>query len=1194
MKTLNLLQEPRKGINFIEANAGTGKTFSISHIYLWLILKGIKVENILVVTFTDAAAKELKDRCRSLIYDALIHFDDDTAGKPSEIVKVLVDSGEDAEMLNRRLKLAVASMDIASIFTIHGFCNKMLSEFAVETGVLFDATLVDDDSSYVEQTVINYYRKLFYEADADTVELLSSCVSYKSLCDFAGELKKNHELCIEGEDKNSLQGSREALMATGLRLQESIIKEFQQLEVEYERSKSEARDVLTKLIDEGKLNKSTYSPQKLDGIFEQFEEILKDPLRLTKLSAKKKEEELKSIKKLSMSFIIDRLNKKYKDEQIECAFFCFVDSFLGRYALLDEQYTKAYDSLKIQILIDFRLFFLNNFAALKRNQNIISYDDMLELMHNALYSNAGDDLADKIAKLYGAALIDEFQDTDKLQFEIFSKIFKRSEKYFYMIGDPKQSIYKFRGADIQMYMSAKKEADFLFTLETNYRSEPGIINDVNKFFDVKLSNNRNSLYYVEENSYIQFLPSKGQDKVKWRFYSPDQSFLNIIAIDKSSNKTNLEEMVARDVAHKIFMLLTCDDYCFESQSGERRSVAAQDIAVLVNTGKQALLIKSVLQELKIAASVQKSGNVFESKEADAMALLLNAINSPGERTIKPLLITSLFNYSIKELRELDNRAVLDLYYRFITYKQIWEEQGFYSAFLALVNDFDLIARILRGSNGDRNVANTIHLVELIHRQEYLFKTSSKVTERWFVMQKKSASDNDGSEVFLQRLEIDEEAVSIMTVHKSKGLEFPLVFAPFICGSAIRTKSYPGVYTDDKNVFRKIYTEDSKANPKYIEETLQESLRLIYVALTRAANRCWTYYYEPTRTNPEHSPFRVLYSDVQSLKDQGLSVEEYDDLENVSDNYRSFELNQGEPCELKSAEFKRLDVSKLKSGIFSYSMLADWKKSALIVKDIDSQEDTQESKTAVAAEDDYSFFYFPRGANTGTAIHQVFEYIFKGKLSMENSQSFEAGLINCLKAYGVYGNDEEVRLQRVAAALEMIENVMNAKFNVGDDSFMLKDLNINKCKTELEFFYSLFFGTHREAPQSIKAMGGNIEFLSQLDLSGYMTGFIDLVFEYKGKFYILDWKTNHLGNSFELYSPNVLKDEMQHAKYDIQYVVYTYALNSYLKQRLGDEYSYDKHFGGVFYTFVRGMQAGTTNGIFFDKVEKDIIEWLNFR
>ena len=156
MKTLNLLQEPCKGINFIEANAGTGKTFSISHIYFWLILKGIKVENILVVTFTEAAAKELKDRCRSLIYGALMNTDAD-AGKPSKIIKVLVDSGEDATMLNRRLKLAVASMDISSIFTIHGFCNKMLSEFAVETGVLFDATLVDDDSSYVEQTVLNYH-----------------------------------------------------------------------------------------------------------------------------------------------------------------------------------------------------------------------------------------------------------------------------------------------------------------------------------------------------------------------------------------------------------------------------------------------------------------------------------------------------------------------------------------------------------------------------------------------------------------------------------------------------------------------------------------------------------------------------------------------------------------------------------------------------------------------------------------------------------------------------------------------------------------------------------------------------------------------------------------------------------------------------------------------------------------------------
>jgi exodeoxyribonuclease V beta subunit len=332
--------------------------------------------------------------------------------------------------------------------------------------------------------------------------------------------------------------------------------------------------------------------------------------------------------------------------------------------------------------------------------------------------------------------------------------------------------------------------------------------------------------------------------------------------------------------------------------------------------------------------------------------------------------------------------------------------------------------------------------------------------------------------------------------------------------------------------------------------------------------------------------------MQALTDQGLSVLDCYDDELCFDGAK---LNSEKLTKLDCSEFNRTDVSKFKSGIFSYSMLADWKKNSLIVKDIDSMEDAAiKIKPLIVEDDDYAFFDFPRGANTGTAIHQIFEYIFNGRLNIEDSISFEKGVINALQSFGVYGNDEKIQTKRVAAAIEMIKNVMNAQFNIGDDSFTLRDLNIRKCKTELEFYYSLFLGTHNVAPNSIKSMGGNIEFLSQLDLSGYMTGFIDLVFEHKGKFYVLDWKSNHLGHSFELYSDELLKEEMKHAKYDIQYVVYTYALNSYLKQRLGDEYSYDKHFGGVFYTFVRGMQAGKSNGIFFDKVEQDIIEWLNFR
>ncbi|MDA3798352.1 MAG: exodeoxyribonuclease V subunit beta [Kiritimatiellae bacterium] len=1191
MKTLDLLQEPRKGINLIEANAGTGKTFSISHIYLWLILKGIKVENILVVTFTDAAAKELKDRCRSLIYDAMMNFKTGGDSDACKIINSFMGQGEDAKMLNL-LKLAVASMDIASIFTIHGFCNKMLSEFAVETGVLFDATLVDDDKSYVERTVLNFYRRLFYDATSQELSLLNMCdVKYESLVEFSKELKKNHKLCIEGEDKLD-DIDKKTIYDNHGKSFSALNKQLKTLQKQYEKYIDEAYGELRRLIESAKLKKTTYSAEKIDNIFEEFEQ------ELNKNSAFDIEQ--KFLEKLSSEYIASNLKKAYADEIISCTFFDLVARFSETLSLHKDALNQSVENLKIMILMDFREFFVREFEVLKRTQNIISYDDMLELLHSALFSDVGNELAEKIAKLYDAALIDEFQDTDRMQFEIFSKLFvDKPEKYFYMIGDPKQSIYKFRGADIQMYMSAKNRADHQFTLETNYRSEKSMIEGVNQFFDVQLDDGRNSLYYHENDAgeYIQFLPSKGQDNIKWKFCCPpdDNKALTVVALSDKKSRKVLESEVAADVALRILRLLTCEDYYFEGENGERRRVKPQDIAVLANTGKQIHLIKSALQDVQVAASVQKSGNVFDSKEADAMALLLNAINSPSERTIKPLLITTLFNYSIRELRELDNKAILEIYYRFISYKQIWEEDNFFSAFLALVNDFGLIERILQDKNGDRNVANTMHLVELIHKQEYFFRTSPVATERWFVLQKTNTPDTEDSQFYLQRLEIDDEAVNVMTIHKSKGLEFPLVFVPFLSTPVVSQKARTGVYTDEQDSFKKIYAENASEQPKYVEECLQESLRLMYVALTRAANRCWTYYYKPTRSQPNSSSMQILYPDVSLLKDQFV---DYLIQPMLSEIIAAAPVEPEEKIlELANARFRRTDVSKLKSGIFSYSMLADWKKDALVVKDLDYMEDVADETPVVIKEDDYSFFNFPRGANTGTAVHQIFEYIFNGRIDVNNPQSFESGVANGLKSFGLHGNDEDVQNQRVAAVMEMITNVMNAKFVIpasDGESFTLKDLDHAKCKTELEFYYSLFLGSGLPAPESIEEMGGNIAFLSKLDLKGYMTGFIDLVFEYQGKYYILDWKSNHLGNSFGLYSPQLLKDEMKHAKYDIQYVVYSYALNAYLKQRLGDEYSYEKHFGGVFYTFIRGIQSGETNGIFFDKVKMDIIEWLNLR
>ncbi|MCK5767398.1 MAG: UvrD-helicase domain-containing protein, partial [Candidatus Atribacteria bacterium] len=659
----------------IEANAGTGKTFSISHIYLWLILKGIKVENILVVTFTDAAAKELKDRCRSLIYDAVMNFEIGGSSDAYKIIKSFMGQGKDDKILNI-LKLAVASMDMASIFTIHGFCNKMLSEFAVETGVLFDATLVDDDTSYVERTVLNFYRRLFYDANSQELSLLNMCkMEYESLLKFSKELKKNHRLCIEGEDKLD-DIDKNVIYENHAKSLSILSEQLITLKNQYKKDKGEACAALRGLIDSSKLKKTTYSAEKIDDILDKFEQELN---RNSVFDINQK-----ALEKLSSTHIASKLKKAYANEIISCRFFDLVARFNDTLSLHNDKLALSIENLKIMILMDFREFFIREFEVLKRTQNIISYDDMLELLHSALFVDAGGELAEKISTLYDAALIDEFQDTDRMQFEIFSKLFvDKPEKYFYMIGDPKQSIYKFRGADIQMYMSAKNKADHQFTLETNYRSEKSMIDGVNQFFDVQLNDGRNSLYYHENDAgeYIQFLPSKGQDDIKWKFCSPhdDEKALTVVALSDKKNKKVLESEVATDVARRILRLLTCEDYYFD-RDGERRQVKPQDIAVLANTGKQIRLIKSALQEVQVAASVQKSGNVFDSKEADAMALLLNAINSPSERTIKPLLISTLFNYSIKELRELDNKAILEIYYRFIAYKQIWEEDNFFSAF----------------------------------------------------------------------------------------------------------------------------------------------------------------------------------------------------------------------------------------------------------------------------------------------------------------------------------------------------------------------------------------------------------------------------------------------------------------------------------------------------------------------------------
>ncbi len=1197
MKSFDLVHTPLEGINLIEASAGTGKTYAIEGLFVRLVVeKRLPVDQILVVTFTKAATAELKDRIRRKLIQAQAGFSQGASDDP--FVPELVRKTAERTLPSDLLGEALADFDRASIFTIHGFCQRFLYEYAFETGSAFDAALVSDPTDLIHEVVDDFWRQHFYQAP---VEFVSYCLQARKTPAYF------YQLLIRGcRPGVTVIPFMEAPSTPALTAFRSALESLKS-------GWPDSREAVIRVLNDPALHGSIYGSLKPDAkLSGMSRRQLKIQTLVAAMDAMADPKStgfplLPGFDKLTRSKLAAATRKHQNTP--DHGFFDLCEELHLNAARLTSEFETLLLYVKQQAIRSGRA----ELATRKRIRNIQFFDDLLLLVQAALMSQNSSTLVSYVRRRFRAALVDEFQDTDSVQYDIFSRLFAADDGSLFMIGDPKQAIYGFRGADIFSYLRAVRDTRCRFTLTTNYRSHAGLIEAVNTMFS------QVPRPFVFDDIGFHKARAAGGSLSQQKDAAPPLTLWYLdpgrfSAPNKPINKTKATQCIARAVAWEILRLLSC----------EAPQREAEDIAVLVRTNRQAHLIKQDLNRLRIPAVLHSTGDIFDTGEALELQQVLAAIAEPNSmRRLNAALVTDMLGISGNELAGVDEAARWwqARMSRTRHYHDLWRQHGFMRMFHQVLADEGIKGRLIQFEDGERRLTNVLHLSEVLHRQSLTTNFGMSGLLKWLAEQR--AAPTRRLEEQLLRLESDEKAVRIVTIHKSKGLEYPVVFCPFVW-EGVSVSDEEVLFHDGDNDKRLTLDLDAKADPGHLilarNEQLAENLRVLYVALTRAQQACYLAWgrirsaYNSALAYLLHSKYaddlpEDLTGDLEQRFEARTDSELMSDLDGLvrqsNGGIRHIPLPEAPvdavvpdrtaaPLELKCREFAgTVDHSW---RVSSYSSLLSQQTAQPDMPDRDTLPESiwlasDDPDGAIGLERPRDICAFPKGARTGLFFHEIFERIPFGARHQDTRRTLIAGK---LQEYGF----EPDWLEPVHAA---VEAVLSVRLRSDRGDLVLSDVGQDRRIHEMEFYFPL--ATVR--PQTLQhilrrsSLGSvcgelphRLESLEFAPTRGFMKGFIDLIFEHRGVFYLLDWKTNYLGPSLAHYAEDKLAKAMAEHYYVLQYLLYTLAVHRHLGLRTA-QYRYEQHFGGIFYLFIRGVdtEKGSDFGVFHDRPDSNLIRSL---
>ncbi|HDT4627215.1 TPA: exodeoxyribonuclease V subunit beta [Enterobacter hormaechei subsp. steigerwaltii] len=1162
---LDPLSLPLQGERLIEASAGTGKTYTIAALYLRLLLglggnaafsRPLSVEELLVVTFTEAATAELRGRIRSNIHELRIACLRQTTDNP--LYASLLDEIADKQQAAQWLLLAERQMDEASVFTIHGFCQRMLSLNAFESGMLFEQQLIEDESELRYQACADFWRRHCYPLQRDIAEAVHA------LWKGPEELLRAIDRYLQGEAPviKSPPPADETLASR----HEKIVAKIAALKQKWNESVGE----IDAIIENSGIDRRKFNRGNQGKWIEKISAWAQEETRGYQLPD--------ALEKFSQRFLTERT--KADGIVPEHPLFVAIDALLAEpLTLNDLMITRAMTEIRQAV------------AREKRRRGELGFDDMLSRLDEALSSENGEALASAIRTRFPVAMIDEFQDTDPQQYRIFRRIW-RQQPYtaLLLIGDPKQAIYAFRGADIFTYMKARSEVVAHYTLDTNWRSAPGMVESVNALF----SRMETAFMFNE----IPFLPVKSAPKnasLRFEVSSAVQPAMTFWLLEgEGYGVADYQAAMAQHCAAQIRDWLSAGarGEALLWQGEQANPVKASDITVLVRSRQEAALIRDALTLLDIpSVYLSNRDSVFDTLEAQEMLWLLQAVLAPErENTLRSALASSMLGLNARDIDELnhDENAWDTVVEEFVHYRERWQKRGVMAMLRELMTRRQIAENMLASSGGERRLTDILHISELLQEAGTQLESEHALV-RWLAQQIADPNSNASSQQM--RLESDKHLVQIVTIHKSKGLEYPLVWLPFIANYRVQDQAY---YHDRETFDAVLDLSKAETSVELAEaERLAEDLRLLYVALTRSVWHCSLGVAPVFRRRGEktgESDFHLsalgrliqrgepkdaagLRLCIESLCGDDIALH----IPSLPDNSR-WEMAQEPATDLNARQITRVLADDWR--VTSYSGLQQHGQS--IAQDLMPKLDVDAAGVGdVPVEPTLTPHQFPRGASPGTFLHSLFE-----ELDFTQPVS-EEWVLKMLQSGGYDAHWQPV-------LTDWINAILQAPLTA--QGFSLRQLTAKNKQVEMEFYLPVAGPLKADALDALirqyDPLSAGCPPLNFRQVQGMLKGFIDLVFRHEGRYYLLDYKSNWLGENSEAYTQQAMAAAMQMHRYDLQYQLYTLALHRYLRHRIAD-YRYDDHFGGVIYLFLRGVDAADPrSGIFSTRPDAELINKMD--
>jgi len=1224
---LTPLTFPLHGSRLIEASAGTGKTWTIAALYVRLVLghggehgyrRPLLPADILVMTFTRAATRELSNRVRERLVEAAAYVrrfdemaDGDTRDDYLDAILESYPGHAERQRAAHRLMLAAETMDEAAIFTIDAWCQRMLREHAFDSGSLFDEELVSDEQALFEDAAHDYWRQQVYPLNAVALEALLSCwgdvgAMKKSI----RELVKRADIIGDVDATQSLGALIGAVQREQLAQLAGLKAGWHERANRMEQWIAQHREMSPKCFNGNKMR-----PDSLVGWFNGLRAWAQDPGAV-------------------MPEVTDTAWKRLTPWGIEDAFSKGFSAAIPEDFDATEVLKQALDDLEPLAHALYRhaaALVANRMDELKKRNRQFGFADMLDRLNAALQGENADALRKRITEQYPVAMVDEFQDTAPNQYQIFNLLYRVAdndpETGLFLIGDPKQSIYGFRGADIHSYLSARKATTGRhYQLGTNYRSTKPVVEAVNHLFMIAEGGateggfGRGAFRFRDPGTRVNPLPFEavGAKGRKERMVDADGDVPALVVACSAAQDLKADsyrEFFAHHCAEDIVAKLNDERAGFDGPDGFERLKPA-DIAVLVRDRKEAAAIRRALQRRQVASVyLSDKDSVTDSDEAADVLRWLSAVANPLDGALaRAAYATRTAGLELAELALMtsDELAWEARVEQLKALHIIWQRQGVLAMLRRFIHELQLPAALLGQPGGERRLTNLLHLAELLQSASRQLDGEQALI-RWLAEQIEGG-EGAGDERVL-RLESDAELVKVVTVHKSKGLEYPLVYLPFaVTARKVERRNRSFFEFSDDDGVRRIDMALTETAMELVERArLQEDLRLLYVALTRARHFLWlgvtALASRKAGDNTLHeSALGYLLTGGEALpSDLVMERWEHTCKGCAAIHITTLDMTPQAPTRLSRVEQRPPLLEPLHySGRFerdwsvgSFSSLARRTGPTGMIGAADNLAATpvpRDGSQATLLEDgdvpgivlpvrveDAPWHRFPRGSVPGNFLHEQLEWMGEEGFAIVEQENFEARLTRRVERAG-WGN-------RLADTLAWLREIATTELPYVNAPLTRIDAPL----PEMEFWFPserLDTGALDQLCVAHLLGGAARPSLPERQLHGMLKGFADLVFEHEGKFWVLDYKSNALGAGDGAYHEPALIAAIAEHRYDIQGAIYMLALHRLLQSRLGERYDPVEHLGGAVFLFLRGIANTQTRGCYWMAPDPALLDGLD--